>query len=273
MWGIALSAAEMKELVRGVGKGSCTLIHREPEDDEDDDVGEEEEEDCWAETHWLVEAGRVTGLRIEVKLSQDLTPSRQLVRFHVKGKTFHLKGVETQPALTWGDQVDLTALHSVPLPLPLQAPEGAPMPLTYEQAIASLAVNDGFGRDYKADLWLCLRHPASGRVTMLCISSALCSPSAWFVRSEEGEPQSLSTGSYWQLDASYFRRLAFKARRDPARPSQVSSSSSSSSSFLIHPSRSGADRDGQRALLSAERADRPRHGLDLRVEGRDPHRG
>lgn len=81
----------MKQLTSTVLAGlhtQGTLIHREPEGDYDPD------EPWWQETHWLIENGKITGIKMSVKCSQDSQANHHLVRFKQRGKTFELIGVE-----------------------------------------------------------------------------------------------------------------------------------------------------------------------------------
>ncbi len=88
----------MKELSKTVVENAAkdgTLIHREPEGDDFDYTTEP----WWSESHWLVEAGKITGIRILAKCTQDAVPHIQLIRFKMRGSTFELIGVEKPKAL------------------------------------------------------------------------------------------------------------------------------------------------------------------------------
>lgn len=91
MWGIAFSAAELRSLAKDLVDNAATkgtLIHREPE-------GEvEENEPWWQETHWLIENGKISGVKICIKLSQDLVHNTELIRFKVRGNQFEFIGKE-----------------------------------------------------------------------------------------------------------------------------------------------------------------------------------
>jgi hypothetical protein len=103
-----------------------TLIHREPEGDYDPN------EPWWSESHWLVENGKITGVRIAAKCTQDTVPQEQLIRFKMRGSTFELVSAETvkNPA---------AALVTSTKPLPEPAPAVVP-PTPYLSATASTPV-------------------------------------------------------------------------------------------------------------------------------------
>ena len=63
-----------------------TLIHREPQGDIEPD------EPWFAEAHWLVEDGKITGIRTLAKMTQDDAPTAMLTRFKVRGQQFEMVG-------------------------------------------------------------------------------------------------------------------------------------------------------------------------------------
>ncbi len=52
-----------------------TLIHREPEGDFD-----AETEPWYSESHWLIEGGKITGIKLVCKCTQDKVLTRTLTR-------------------------------------------------------------------------------------------------------------------------------------------------------------------------------------------------
>lgn len=67
-----------------------TLIHREPE-------GEIDPNEPWfEESHWLIEGGKITGIKLNVKCTQDDCGEEKWVRFKLRGSRFEVNGdVET----------------------------------------------------------------------------------------------------------------------------------------------------------------------------------
>jgi hypothetical protein len=107
VWAIAFSCEEMKELTKSVVENVAkegTLIHREPEG-EDFDYSTEP---WWSESHWLVEAGKITGIRILAKCTQDTVPHSQLIRFKMRGSTFELIAVEKPKTLQLMSNMNFT---------------------------------------------------------------------------------------------------------------------------------------------------------------------
>lgn len=91
VWGIAFSCEEMKALTKSVVENTSTkgtLIHREPEGDVD------ETDSWWQETHWLIEGGKITGIKVCIKLTQDKVHNTELIRFKTRGSTFEFIGKE-----------------------------------------------------------------------------------------------------------------------------------------------------------------------------------
>jgi hypothetical protein len=67
IYGIAFTAQEMRDLTANVvenAKTMGTLIHREPQGDIEPD------EPAYMEVHWLVEGGKITGIRAAIKPTQ-----------------------------------------------------------------------------------------------------------------------------------------------------------------------------------------------------------
>lgn len=77
--GIAFTAQEMRDLTANVvanAESLGTLIHREPQGDIDPD------EPSYMEAHWLVEGGKITGIRAAIKPTQvKSTPRRTVSSF------------------------------------------------------------------------------------------------------------------------------------------------------------------------------------------------
>ena len=87
----------MRQLTQSVVQNvdrSGTLIHREPELDRDATEEEWKDQPWFSETHWLVENGKLSGLKLLVKCSQDVVPRSQLIRFKSRGRIFDLVEVK-----------------------------------------------------------------------------------------------------------------------------------------------------------------------------------
>jgi hypothetical protein len=72
--GIAFTAQEMRDLTANVVANAATmgtLIHREPQGDIEPD------EPAYMELHWLVEGGKITGMRAAIKPTQARFPLRK----------------------------------------------------------------------------------------------------------------------------------------------------------------------------------------------------
>jgi hypothetical protein len=107
--GMAFTAQEMRDLTANVvanAESLGTLIHREPQGDIDPD------EPSYMEVHWLVEGGKITGIRAVIKptqvngtptalyllsnahvhCTQDDSPTMQLLRWKMRGDRFEIQG-------------------------------------------------------------------------------------------------------------------------------------------------------------------------------------
>ena len=73
VWGIAFSCDEPKELSASIIAGASTkgtLIHREPEGDVD------AEQPWFSESHWLIEGGKITGIKLVCSAPGTKCPER-----------------------------------------------------------------------------------------------------------------------------------------------------------------------------------------------------
>ncbi len=373
-----------------------TLIHREPEGDYDPN------EPWWSESHWLIEDGKITGVRLSAKCTQDSFPQVQLVRFKLRGSTFELGTIEDQtsklgalstsskplpepapaiipgfansdsasttltepftegdgkleirvskgspsaynfegrddtlgqsiktPTLTvtnptetriaiteywmeflqtdgswykastrvgvnstdyygrsqtrfvdcqsfevdshasldlllegnwlipkqgriaYGSRPHCNRIHAA-FPDPLTARialkddaglfnylqfqhKNEPLDelwLTYEEAIAAGNTGDGFGPEFKPELWLCLENPLNLNKCVICVTTAIDNPHHWFVRIHSDRRNLGSLNA--QVDASHFRKLGFKASLNAEKPAEVSTLDTPTPFFFVY---------------------------------------
>ena len=87
IWGMALTAKEFRTLSEKIVEGGeeAELIHREPPF---------EDASWYCEARWWVDSGKVVGIRIAAKMTQDKVPTVKAIKFITAGAQFRVAGEE-----------------------------------------------------------------------------------------------------------------------------------------------------------------------------------
>ena len=216
LWGVAFTAREFTSFVQLVEKSgvSSVFLHREPFTDPSEDISMLP----WmTETRWIVEQGKVCGISISVRCTQDEHPQVAEVRFRVRGERFEKVSVRhivnEQRSLVL--RTKYAELMQLALGAPLRSgpPEAYPPLATdklvsYERAVAGGIEQDGFGPDFLCDLWMFARNPLTESAMRIIITSARVDPTCWYIRISNDTED--ITGTYTIADPYWLRREAYR---------------------------------------------------------------